>query len=613
MAKGAVKGTTSIPPSLSPSVEAVEGAVADRHPQYFVGRNDINFDLIEALRADMAKRGPVVVLFEQNITAVQQHVRGILHRFAPTLEIPMDASLGEIYYASLIHAFTLKTSSALEDSIFNHLPGNTGYKDLRELAQAGQVWPLRKSLLGMWNDSRLECARGFLRDEDRPSSTEFFEEQSWEHHYSSYFGEVRGDVKSLLPAPIYHPTTPGELGLALLIKAGIRDVYPIGLSQTEARVHGTALTPGSLARHDKFHGEAAQHSRHFTQWVMTTLGSAHAQNLSVKDFLREAGPHFQKQYQMVMGMYDYLYQQTTALLIQGDEKAYKTMLVAFFLAGHEYPDLSESTYSTHHPVSVLQHHLKSVRAAVKATLGEDKVPTDYRTGETSLSDEEIVRLFFEDIVQKVKEVTYYPSIFDEHDRSTQSSRFSRPKAVKYLNENVKEVKVKRTPYATDVQVELNDGKKFVVGSTTNKVRLMLNDDYRKLLAFLGQKIPLPRLGQDPQENTASVKAYYAQVQQGLLDAINFFEERAIALMDPGILMTTASTPSFASRYFRESWDNHEAISHTLLQLGLEKWGVTGFKKPTTEEKEAGLFLHAAEKRTALNRAKEAGPARKFFE
>jgi hypothetical protein len=580
------------------SFEAWQGAVGDQHPHYFVGRQDIDFSLVEWVRHQAAVRG-VWVFLEKDTTALQQRALKIIRQFAPDLDVPHDMSLAEFYYASMVQAFRVKSPSALEKAIFEHLPNNRTYRELQVLAAAGEIFPFRQPLISLMNHPRVATKAAFSLTE--PPEAYFFQKQDWETYYSSsVHHDLFDKAKRLLPFSLPYPTNPGELGLALLVRAFMKDVYPIGLSQQDALVHGTKLTPGSLAWHDYFHGKASEHARGFVPWVMRTLSVAPEQNVSAKELLKRAGPYFQKQYGLVMGIYDYLYQQTTGLLIQGYHQDYKTMLVAFFLGLHEYPSFSEKMYQLHDPIAVLQDHLGRVRSTLKSTLSSDALKTDYRTGDTPLSEEEIRKALLPQIIAEVQNKKGSAVVSDEFNLSTNSWEVSVSKSVEYLNVNVHDIKVQRTPDAIDVAVELNDGERFVVGATTNKVRLMVNDDYRKLLNFLGHRISKPVLGEDYQENALIVAAYYERLEKELSGVLDFFERRAAAMMDSGIFTTTKDTPNFASHYFQESWENHQAMEEVLLDLGLERYSVP-------------LPRTFAEKSRVLKEAQKDGlGSRKFF-
>ncbi|MDC0349069.1 hypothetical protein OAN21_01535 [Alphaproteobacteria bacterium] len=362
----------------------------------------------------------------------------------------------------------------------------------------------------------------------------------------------------------------GQMGFAFLARQFMQDVYPEALCTKPASVHGTDLNPGPMVAHDKFHGEVSRHGRRFNEWLAGRLNAPLEEKVSARAFLEEATPQMQRQYGLVMGIYDFMYQQTTGLLMRGDESEYKRMLVGFFLALHEHPRFDPSMYDSHDAGHVLGTHLRNVRKALRMELFfEDTFRTDPVTGLSPFDDREVFEAFIPQLMAKISQKKGSHT-FEEYDFKSGSFKPSKTKAIEWIDENIHEVEVKRTPYSIGLKVSFKDGAVIHLSNPTNRKMFTLNDGHRKVLAFLGQKVKKPTLiegspvltEEDAASNASAVKAYYASLRGGLIDVVDFFEARAKGMMNPGIL----GGPNFSEQYFEQSWDNHQEMKAVIFDL-----------------------------------------------
>lgn len=564
---------------VSPSFEGWERALAEsKHSHYFLGMDSVDFSVVEGFRKALRQDHAHMFSFEE--TPLQRQAVKIFRKFAPGVSIPEQVSPVDIFYACLIHAATLGLGqeSGLEKHIFDHLLGNQQYRDFKMVAAQGEIWPLNKRLNKMID--KFLVGRGLIESNGERNREDFFEAIGNTKTRHSFEGSVEYDFlqpfqNNVGPIHIPHIVNAGELGLAFLVKSFIRDVAPIGLAHESAWVHGMPMTPGALAWHDKFHGDVAEESRAFEPWVDQVLSSVSSQGLSVQDFSEKVGPLLTRQYKSVLGMYEYLYQQTTGLLMQGHEEAYKKMLVGFFLAMHESPIFESEMYRTSNPDKVLRLHLNNVREALMGdfSLSNDPLNTDPGTGKTTLTEAEIFQVSLPRIVARLKEegLGY---LVEEWNATKGVSEYSGPKAKDYLNKNIHGVKIRTTPYGTDLDIEFKNGKRFVISHPGNKSIFETNQDHGKLLKFLGVDISHPVLGDDAAENKAVVAAYYKTLKKEFGAVLDFFETTALGMMSPGVL-STIGRPTFASDYFRKSWDNHATIEAILIAMRKEKEAMNG--------------------------------------
>ena len=552
--------------------ESWERALSEsKHAHYFLGMESIDFSLVEMFRKAISQ-DPAHILSSEK-TAFQRHAVGIFRKFAPDVAVPEGVSPLDIFYACLIKAetFCLGQQSNLEKHIFDHLEGNQDYRDLKMAAAQGELWPFHGSVSGLAN--KFFLGKGLLEPNGERKKEDFFEEAETTTIRSLYVNSDFLDIfqekvgRKYLP----HVVNAGELGLAFLIRSFIQDVAPIGLTHEPARVHGMPMTPGALAWHDRFHGHVSGDSRKFEPWVDQVLNRASLQSLSVQEFAKQVGPLLTRQYESVLGIYEYLYQQTTVFLMQGNEDAYKKMLVGFFLALHEFPEFDSAMYKTSNVDKILCLHLKNVRDAVNGgfSMSIDPLNTDFGTGKTTLTEAEIFKNSVPKIINRLKQ-DHMSHVFEEWNTEKRAMECSETKAKKYLNENLDEVKIRTTPYGTDLDITLKNGKRFVVSHPSNKTIFATNEDYGKLLNFLGFEIAHPVLGDSPEENKAVVGAYYKVLKKELGAVLDFFETTAVGMMSPGILSTGTTSPSFASDYFRKSWDNHAKIEAIFNAMKQEK-------------------------------------------
>lgn len=273
-------------------------------------------------------------------------------------------------------------------------------------------------------------------------------------------------------------------------------------------------------------------------------------------------------------------------------------------------------YNLHDPINILQSHFKRVRSSITQFVKQDSLDTDYNTGESPLEDKEIRKRLWPELVDEIQKER--PGLIQgRYNPGTGKYELSKSDYLAFLNTNTKTAEVVRTPYSIDLNIELNDGYKVSVYSLTNKVILALVDDYRKILGFTGQEVSRPVLGENHSENKGIIKAYYSNLRQKLFEILDFFEQEAEQMIDPGIL---SGRSRFSSDYFQESWDNHQRIQNELLEMDLNKWDVRGVSQATTEEKEVSLFSVETEKqvlanenkRARLKAAKEAGKVNTLF-
>lgn len=560
---------------ISIPFEIWERGLADsKHSSYFLGMESMDFSLVNMFRRAI-QQDPSHI-FSSEKTALQRHAVAIFRKFAPDVAIPEGVSPVDIFYACLLKAETLGlgTESGLERFIFDHLRGNRQYRDLKMAAAQGQLWTLHGSVTGLAN--KFLVGRVLLELDGERKQEDFFEEERDKTTRAIYENSVDSDYLDIFHAGIErlhipHVVNAGELGLAFLVRSFIQDVAPIGLTHEPAHVHGMRMTPGALAWHDKFHGDVSEDGRQFKPWVDQVLSRASHQNLSVQEFSKKVSPLLARQYESVLGMYEYLYQQTTGLLMQGSEDAYKKMLVGFFLALHEFPFFQTEMYDTSNVDKILCLHLRDVRAAVNGSfsMSNDPLNTDFGTGNTTLTEAEIFQRSIPQIVQRLKK-DRIGHVFEEWNREKWKMEYSEAKAKKYLNENIHEVKIRTTPYGTDLDIRLKNGKRFVVSHSSNKTTFAINEDYGKLLQFLGVDISHPVLGDEPEKNKPLVATYYKFLKKELTSVLDFFETTAVGMMSPGILSTSTANPSFASDYFRKSWDNHAKIEAVLASMKKEK-------------------------------------------
>lgn len=322
------------------SFEAVEGVVMDHHsnPVYFAGMENINFSLIENLRREFYRSG-IKVFVSPEQTPIQSHILSIFQAYAPECKVPTDASLVELALASVIHPFMNSSISPIEDAIFQRVEGNSLYRDLRTIQGLQSPWVFRSSVSEMLRNSNI---LKILNWTERGGSENSYPEQDWEVRYESGVHHTLFDeAEKLQPISIFYPVTPGEVGLAVFNKSFPKNIFPMGLTTQASQVHGIEMSPASLIFHDIFHAKFAENNRFFIPWVMETLDKSLALNLSASEFLNRSGSSFQKQYGLVMSIYEYLYQQSTGFLMQGRESEYKKMQVALFFGNHEYPLFSE--------------------------------------------------------------------------------------------------------------------------------------------------------------------------------------------------------------------------------------------------------------------------------
>jgi len=544
------KKLSSLMPVVSSTFEAWEGVVAGVHPQYFTGYGTIDPTSVALYRRamDSSGRNPLKVT---DGPLVRDGIR-IFQTYAPGIAVPAGISAAEIYYACLVHAFSLSRTSDLEDDVFAHLPDNDGYHALQELADEKNHWFLQSSLLSLI--PLLERIKDLSKDE-KPDS--------FSHSYQSAADwELLKKTKSIENWHVLHPVNAGEMGLAFLPRLFMKDIYPIGLCREAAPVHGTNLSPGPMAVHDQFHGNVSRNGRRFREWAAMALDKALTQKVSARDFFERATPQMQRQYGLVMGIYDFVYQQTTALLMRGDEVDYKTMLVGFFLAMHEHPHFDPSMYNSHDAGDVLGAHLKKVRKALTKELSYNRhLKTDPVTGESPLTDGEIFEAFMPEIA---KEIGVYN--LGEYNHTTGACEYSKEVAKAWFGENVRDAAIKRSPYSISLKVELKSGKIVHASSSTNKKAFILNDDHRKVLGFLGQTVEKPTLSEDTLHNAKVVKAYYKSLRDGLIGVVDSFETRANEIMNPGIW----GGPNFSEQYFEKSWDNHQEMKAVIADLKAEQ-------------------------------------------
>lgn len=401
-------------PSYRPTTYELERVFSRSYPQYFTGLNLIDPRIIDSLRFMSRFQGEETTFLTHN-----PHLMDMTLTLRANIEA---ANIDPKLKRKFIHEIDYKIDT--EDLT----PFWLGSMHFRASVPKGRPSP---NEIALFNHAiNPEIFKGFFADQSINSdittlyNISQFDEDA-EHINEKYYGlerisnklfdQTEEEVSRQFPCQIHYPLQGiGIIGIAPLISSLINDVFLIGFPDTPQHAHSGDLSPTGFAIHDELHAQSDQRKYLVKLNILQKLNH----------FIRKGGDgtlfelfseHEIQNYKSLMKTLETIYRAALTELLPQDEAKFKRVIAGFFMLMHEYQSFCSDSFKEKDLVEILCSLTKDACCFLfedRLLSIEDAFKTDALTGESPLSDQELINWGIEAFMNDANVVLPYTQAYE---------------------------------------------------------------------------------------------------------------------------------------------------------------------------------------------------------
>lgn len=357
--------------------------------------------------------------------------------------------------------------------------------------------------------------------------------------YSDFVKTVKKKVGSYFLPHSFLPL-PGVTYFAReeMVDLSFDNTYMLALSplKDKRRAHGidNASVFGHLF-HDVFHGHFDSKKTSFQQYVVQTVDRAVGEGVPAGKMTDLFVPLAIDRYHNAMFLFKAIFS-GLGDKYKEDKTTYEKLLNALFFTIHEYPAWSKEIFDHDVAATVVKTFVQNAQNVLNHRemweSEEDPFNTSPQDGSTTMTDDEIIKAYTENLIQQ-KSMTGPEDV--EFTKLTRSKRF------------------------IYTEIHLNNGGNFKISYATLHQKLLNAADAVGRIALTGTKIHLP--DSTTATSDATIAALRA-VKDELRTHLSLFQEEALKLMEEAASQGEASFVSIFEKNNREVTGKIEDIKNT---------------------------------------------------
>lgn len=521
--------------TLHPKFSSLEAQLAQKYPEFFIGFSPDQAVAAQAMRQSGAPSHMIPRAF---IEYNQRVYKGYTGNALPN-HLQKEGIFLYFAHALAHHSTRSPAETALIQS-FNPYSFSK-YLAHMNFAETHPALSTPSDVLELCSELQKEYSSLKLLDIKDPTS--------FSRYTNIAFSVIRYiDKTSSFYDAVVLPTNGGELGLATLTSAVLQDIALIGISGGPVKAHNTLLTPLGFAFHDKAHGDAMHGStKTLSKFLLQTLEKHAGKGSPAHILLPMIQETMGEMYQQTADPFRQLYQILTqhVLPTEGSD-AYRRLVTPLFFALHELNALHDNAYFGYStPTMIISNSLNRGRAFFEGITQDttSELKTSFVTGETPLSDKEIIKKFSGEIQDELSRgFVRFSDIVDQADDPYADLMAA-------LKKNNIKIAVKRTPNSINIEMRDTLGNMYLIEKGTKKIAfdLLIVDQIKLLNYATGGTLSIPKLTGHYQEDLKRVRQTALELKKGWDKLFDELEARAT------VYLGGAYTEAFKAEHDANVW------------------------------------------------------------
>lgn len=351
----------------------------------------------------------------------------------------------------------------------------------------------------------------------------------------SYFNTVRKYILGRgifdLPYPVFSEPGREKFGVSFLTAANWMNTSPISIVKNRVSAHGTEASPLEFALHDDAHSDMDGKEKALINSILGLLDQHLEQGGSVENaeaIVQIATDHF-KAFQVSMLMLQKMFMDA---YYHSDLDRYNSIMNGFFWPTHEYSVISNEDLGAQDFSAALESICKKATDAFSKPGAwenqEDPLMTSPTTGDSQLSDDQIIKGYFEqELLQKIpSELYFYLNCQDAQSEEEKKQRLINALVGKPVVERIGKRFIK-------VKFAFKNGftKEFSSPTLYHKWRNI--EDANGLLGITGnsvQKSDLEAVNEFEAQRQTAQKTI-SQITTHLKEQISLFKDEALKMIN----------------------------------------------------------------------------------